>query len=68
MDPIIAGLILQGGKLVVDLWRAHANKPPEWNPGPDDWKALESIAAKTAAEYKDVAGWKARPADAALRP
>lgn len=55
MNPTIAIAISQGIGALIEIWRQHANKPPEWTPSQSDWDALLVINQKTAQQYKDEA-------------
>lgn len=52
MNPTIALAISQGVAALIEIWRQHANKPPEWTPTAADWDALLALNDKTAADYK----------------
>lgn len=55
MNPIIAAAISQGVSALIEIWRQHASKPPEWTPSQADWDTLLSQNDKTAQQYKDEA-------------
>lgn len=52
MNPTIAIAIAQGIGALVEIWREHAGKPPEWKPSQQDWDALLVLNEKTAEDYK----------------
>jgi hypothetical protein len=52
MNPIIAAAISQALAALIEIWRAHANKPPEWQPTAEDWAALRQANTKTAEDYE----------------
>ena len=52
MDPITIAAIAQIISMGVKLYAAHTNKPEGWVPTDADWKEIELLSSKTAADYK----------------
>lgn len=53
IDPIVGAAIAQGIAALIEIWRANANKPPEWVPSPEEWDAMLAFNdVKTANQYK----------------
>ena len=55
MNPATAIAIAQGIAALIEIWRQHSNKPPEWIPTQADWEHLLALNEKTAQQYKDEA-------------
>lgn len=52
MNPVILA-VGEGLLFALDLYRRHANKPPEWLPTAADWAALQAdVESQTAEKFK----------------
>ena len=54
MNPAIALALSNALAGIIEIWRIHDNKPPEWEPGPDDWATLRHRNARTAEDYEQM--------------
>lgn len=52
MNTALAYALAQVAAGIIEIWRQHENRPPEWEPTAADWQRLLSRNEKTAEDYK----------------
>ena len=52
MNPLLIPLLSQLVSAAVEIWRVIDNKPPGWEPTPEDWARLRANNQLTAEDYE----------------